>query len=323
MTRVWPIHHCFCHPILKLPHWMPVMRPPQRCFPQKRMKTLKRLCSCMQYSILAMLIILLVLWIGKHVEDKHVQRAQSTVDLYTKPQVCALQHIPDDIFNNTRQSSSRKQRQRYYSSSPQHERRLQHLSFIQTLENVTVARQEPNTIIAHCGDCGSCSTPRDVLIYDETKNTLTDTSTKCAKLGLIGGRRRASKCMEEHVGLSEACTKCWVENIMCSIKSCVFTCLLRQLTSWGDEKSVAGELNDCTRCDELRCGRAFLNCAGANRRRTGIVSDIARDNEQEVCMHADEEFWRNQEIQLWYQSLVANETTNVEPETRLLRGLRP
>ena len=37
--------------------------------------------------------------------------------------------------------------------------------------------------------------------------------------------------------------------------------------------------------DEERCGPAFLACAGANRRRAGIVSDIQRDD-RELCQEA-------------------------------------
>lgn len=271
-----------------------------------------------------MIIILLMLFIGKTVEENHVERAQSTVDLYNKSQVCALQNIPDNVYNNITENSIRQR-------SPAHRRHLQQQdsSFLQTVDNITVARQEPNTLVAHCGDCGKCSSPHDVLIYDETKNTLTDTTTKCAKMALIGGRRRATKCMEESVGLSPECTDCWVDNIMCDVRYCVFTCLWRLMTSWGDSKSVGGALNACTKCDEMRCGRAFLTCAGANRRRTGILSDIERDFDQEVCQNADEAFWGNEQVQLWYQSLDTsnnkNETTNAEPDdndnTRSLRGL--
>ena len=310
MVRLLPIRHCACHPALKLPHCTPVVRPPRRCFPKQRIKNLKRLCSCLQYGLITFLLILLILWIGKTVEDNHAERAQSTLDLYTKPEVCALLHVPGKILNAT----EAEQRQRSFSPSNQ---TLQ--PFVtQTLPNITFAHQKQDAIVAHCGDCGACSTLQDILIYNDTKNTLTDTTTKCAKMGLIGGRRRATKCMQEHVGLSEQCTECWVENIMCDVRLCVFTCLWRLLTSFGDKKSIGGELNDCTRCDELRCGRQFLECAGANRRRTGIVSDIARDMDQEVCKDAAEEFWRSQEIQLWYQSVAPNEMT--EPETRLLRG---
>ena len=37
-----------------------------------------------------------------------------------------------------------------------------------------------------------------------------------------------------------------------------------------------------TRCDELHCGPEFIRCAGANRRSSGIVSDIGRPGQQ-VC----------------------------------------
>lgn len=315
MPRIWPIRHCVCHPVWKLPHWMPVVRPPLTCFPSRRIKNLKRLCSCMQYSILLFIAILLALLIGKNVEENHVERARSTMDLYNKSEVCALMGVPDYLLN----TSVTQGRQRSSTLDDSN-------AIIKTIANVTVARSTPNTLVAHCGDCGKCSTPSDVKIYDETKNTLTDTTTKCAKLGLIGGRRRATKCMQERTGLSEGCIECWVDNILCSIKSCVFTCLWRQLTSWGDEKSVGGELNDCTRCDELRCGRGFLMCAGANRRRTGIVSDIERDHDQEVCNDADEEFWQSEQVRLWYQSVTRNTTASTstgEPESRLLRGLSP
>ena len=35
-------------------------------------------------------------------------------------------------------------------------------------------------------------------------------------------------------------------------------------------------------CDELLCGSAFVTCAGANRRRLGITTDIGRGG-AELC----------------------------------------
>jgi hypothetical protein len=46
-----------------------------------------------------------------------------------------------------------------------------------------------------------------------------------------------------------------------------------------------GPLNPCLACDERKCGPAFKRCAGATRRRAGIVSDIQR-SQGEVCKHA-------------------------------------
>ena len=39
--------------------------------------------------------------------------------------------------------------------------------------------------------------------------------------------------------------------------------------------------------DERLCGPGFLECAGANRRQSGIVSDIGRDGEHEQCHSVD------------------------------------
>jgi hypothetical protein len=53
-----------------------------------------------------------------------------------------------------------------------------------------------------------------------------------------------------------------------------------------------GALNACLKCDEKMCGPAFITCAGANRRRSGIISDIERDVESdstsvEICEFVD------------------------------------
>jgi hypothetical protein len=56
-------------------------------------------------------------------------------------------------------------------------------------------------------------------------------------------------------------------------------------------------LNACTRCDERRCGPAFIACAGANRRRCGIVSDITRNEATEVCQSVHDAWWQEEELQ--------------------------
>ena len=53
---------------------------------------------------------------------------------------------------------------------------------------------------------------------------------------------------------------------------------LPSLNSWNSEP-----LDPCIACDEKLCGPAFLECAGANRRRAGVISDIERDLQNEVC----------------------------------------
>eukprot|EP00550_Attheya_septentrionalis_P008287 CAMPEP_0198288740 /NCGR_PEP_ID=MMETSP1449-20131203/7155_1 /TAXON_ID=420275 /ORGANISM="Attheya septentrionalis, Strain CCMP2084" /LENGTH=351 /DNA_ID=CAMNT_0043986945 /DNA_START=73 /DNA_END=1128 /DNA_ORIENTATION=+ len=149
-------------------------------------------------------------------------------------------------------------------------------------------------VIGHCGDCGACSNPHDITIYDYTKNSLTGDATKCAVKGMIGGRRFAGRCLYERVGLSPKCNNCWVENIICDLKLCVFSCiwhLIKQRFQGGATKGNKGSLNACTYCDEKRCGPEFIRCAGANRRRTGILSDIDRDISSEVCKAVDQKWW--------------------------------
>ena len=154
--------------------------------------------------------------------------------------------------------------------------------------------------IAHCGDCGSCSTPPDIKIYDDTKNTLLAASTNCAKRGLIWGRKTASKCLEESVGFSSRCNDCWVDNIMCDLRKCVFTCIWYGLFNQLESNKDSQSLNKCTYCDEKRCGPNFVRCAGANRRRSGILSDIERDMDQEVCTAVEYGWWKDEELQqLW------------------------
>ena len=48
----------------------------------------------------------------------------------------------------------------------------------------------------------------------------------------------------------------------------------------------SSQLTKCLECDEKRCGPAFIRCAGANRRRSGIQSDIER-NYSHVCKKVD------------------------------------
>jgi len=62
---------------------------------------------------------------------------------------------------------------------------------------------------------------------------------------------------------------CWTDNIMCDAVQCVGPCW----TKFFDPKQTP----NCIACDEKRCGPEFIKCAGANRRSSGIISDIERD----------------------------------------------
>ena len=70
-----------------------------------------------------------------------------------------------------------------------------------------------------------------------------------------------------------------------------WVCLQQQMRSNQDHNkgTAAGGLNNCLLCDERICGPAYLACAGANRRTSGLVSDIGRKSVQNCNKTGD---WR-------------------------------
>lgn len=238
--------------------------------------------AIIQYSLLAFVLVILVLWLGEEVEDRRVKSSGDTLYLYETPQVCGLGY---GNYNTTMNDTV-----------PLN---------ITTFPSAQAANKANKTIIAHCGACGQCSNPRDIAIYDQTKNTLFGQTVDCAKHGLIWGRKTASKCMQEHVSFTEGCNECWVENIMCDLRYCIFICMWHglwgQLDESGTDANSPQQLNPCTECDEKRCGPQFVKCAGANRRRSGILSDIERDKRQEVCDSVHPGWWNDSELQAYFE----------------------
>jgi hypothetical protein len=152
-----------------------------------------------------------------------------------------------------------------------------------TLANRSAASQLGALPLAHCGPCGACSTEQDLTAYGRTRLTLTASTTQCALRVLTGGRDAVSACMDASVGLTPDCTRCWVDNVVCDQRACLFTCLWGLMRGERNNRDAApGQLSPCLACDEALCGPAFVVCAGANRRRSGITSDIGRE-ESQVC----------------------------------------
>lgn len=136
--------------------------------------------------------------------------------------------------------------------------------------------------------------PQDVGVYRRTANNLTAAVRSC---GLRWGAARQLTCLEG-LGFTPGCAACFWQNIECDRRNCLAPCLAALLASharrlwalvWGRQTAEPAQeslaSNRCLACDEARCGPAFMACAGANRRRAGIVSDIARD-EAELCREA-------------------------------------
>ena len=111
--------------------------------------------------------------------------------------------------------------------------------------------------------------------------------------------------MYENVDLTKGCNDCWISNIMCTVQNCIFSCMTYAIFNGGVHSgSSTEELNECTKCDEVRCGPAFLECAGANRRRSGIISDIVRDD-AEVCGSVTPKWWKDEVVQHEWQMQMA------------------
>lgn len=190
--------------------------------------------------------------IGARIERKKFANAEGTTHLYQSPNVCGLQDPLSDemgiIYNSVEEA------------------------------------HDDGAKIAHCGDCGSCSSAHDMEIMSRTKESLTRDSTRCAFKSFLG-RASVEKCMEERIGFTPACEDCWMDNIFCSFKACKFTCIKYKL--FRQDNNNGDELNDCLKCDERMCGPQFIQCSGANRRRMGIVSDIGRNFDDEQCKSTD------------------------------------
>mmetsp|Transcript_50041 Transcript_50041/g.102043 ORF Transcript_50041/g.102043 Transcript_50041/m.102043 type:complete len:782 (-) Transcript_50041:153-2498(-) len=161
--------------------------------------------------------------------------------------------------------------------------------------NSSAEANESGAHVAHCGACGQCSTQRDIEIYNETRQTLTKLATACAMKTSKSGTER---CMDETIGFTPGCRGCWVQNIECTQTNCFYTCL--RSVALGESTTATGadgssELNSCLMCDEKMCGPQFTLCAGVNRRRAGISTDIARDQSFELCKSIDAHPWQGAE----------------------------
>ncbi|GKY97297.1 hypothetical protein MPSEU_000688100 [Mayamaea pseudoterrestris] len=294
----WRVRSKPCHP-----------RGPFLCLIQPKFrKCLRKFCQC---AVLVFLVIILILWMGMAYEQAQVRKLPSTEYLYAVPQVCAVTY--NDSFVESHTFANVSLVKQVMKVEQAHE---SHHTNSRNITNTTT------TFIAHCGSCGACSTPHDVAIYDATRNTLFEESILCAKRGLVGGHRAASHCMMQHVGMTHDCNDCWVENILCDLRLCIFSCFFHAIFSKGvhDDASSSQTLNRCTQCDESRCGPAFLECAGANRRRTAIQSDIERNIKVEVCRDVQPNWWRNERLQEIWQREYGDNVTIRERRRRRKRG---
>lgn len=148
--------------------------------------------------------------------------------------------------------------------------------------------------LLHCGACGACSMPSDIKILYDTRHDITDNMTECSTEFALSNdnpfavpqtRGDLEKCLigkgiafstdgraSELCG-QPTCMDCWVDNILHDKVLCATFCI----NKFGNSSNAGDFVNDkCLQCDEYTSGPAFIRCAGANRRSTGILSDINR-----------------------------------------------
>jgi hypothetical protein len=262
--------------------------------------------NSIQNGLIIFLIFILVLWLGAEAQSARTGAEVDTVYLYQTTNVCGLK-VPasfHDLDTSTTTSTSTDTT----ADSDNHSTLLDPI-VMETFDSPESARALNNNntnssgvVVAHCGNCGACSNPHDIGIYDQTKETLFQSSYKCSKRAIVGGRRVTRRCLKEAIGFSDGCNDCWVDNIMCDLKFCVFVCMWHAIFSEVNAETPGQQqaLNRCTECDEKRCGPAFVTCAGANRRRSGILSEFERDKDQEVCTAVDQGWWQDERLQEYW-----------------------
>ena len=172
-------------------------------------------------------------------------------------------------------------------------------------EVLTTTRKEASQngwSVVHCGKCSACSRPDDVRVLYNTRHTITTDMTRCAakfaKPKFLGGDpnlvhlkeclalsnitfndQRQFNNFSKKGGDGPTCMECWTDNIMCDSTQCNTnpSCIEKFINP-----NNTGAFSGCLKCDEKHCGASFIRCAGANRRSSGIISDIQRIGE-EVC----------------------------------------
>ena len=202
----------------------------------------------------------IVLMIGSRIENTNAAKKPDTSGAFTTEVVCAFD--PDSPWDD-----------------------------FQTLDNKFEAEMK-GLLVAHCGACGVCSNPHDIVRYISTRKTIAKLSKSCGRnvfLGFLIGS--LDDCLQDKIDFTEPCTGCWVDNMVSTGTNCLMTCMRTMFSGFMTNNNVpgAGEdgwMNQCFFCDEQISGPEFVRCSGVARRRLGVVSEIQRNPELQ-CKNMD------------------------------------
>ena len=162
--------------------------------------------------------------------------------------------------------------------------------------------------VLNCGQCSKCSSKQNVGVMHEKAMEnfgLTKRASVAAVGWLIGGKRVHQWLFQsKFIGFDEECSECWYEATRCNIASCAQYCLFGWTNPLSSSNTLDGDggdggdggyqLNKCMECDEVYCSAYYLQSCGANRRTSGVVTDIKR-REEFVCMAAKERWEKTQD----------------------------
>lgn len=134
---------------------------------------------------------------------------------------------------------------------------------------------EAGAEMTHWGACGACSTTQDLAVYVEYPD-LTAKGQECGVRGLLN-TTDGIECFEE-VGYTRPCAEAWMFNVFNTRDHCFDVCV--DFTFFGDGVNNGPppecRIANCLLCDEQMSGPIFQTEAARSRRRSGLLSKIAR-----------------------------------------------
>ncbi len=137
-------------------------------------------------------------FIGIRREEHFVRLANTTLSNYQTNSVCVRSDISTNATSSTNNNSTQDPLALPTPCST---------NFV-TMEKRTYEASLTNSSsldIAHCGECGKCSTDDDIELMIRTKDTLTKDATKCALRGLLFGDHSMEKCLQT-IGFTSGCS---------------------------------------------------------------------------------------------------------------------
>lgn len=129
--------------------------------------------------------------------------------------------------------------------------------------------------VTHRGACGLCSSLQDLVVYMRYQD-LTTLGQECGVKGLTV-RENGEECFQEKLGMTPGCAAIWMSNVRSTLRNCGRVCFSEDFfdTPFNGPAPTC-ELSECLQCDEDNSGDVFKTYAGRTRRRSGLISAIAR-----------------------------------------------